>query len=200
MNRDYYKPLFDYFILVIAHVILLPLFLLLWATIPIAIWLNDRGPIFYAQTRLGKEGKPFKLYKFRSMIPDAERVTGAVLAGKDDPRITPIGKILRKRALDELPQVINMWRGDISLVGPRPERPELLEGIILSVPNYKDRLKVKPGLTGVAQIYGRYATFPRHKLMLDKIYMKSMSPCLDVKLLVLSVTLTLKAKWQELER
>ncbi len=200
MNRDYYKPLFDYFILVIAHVILLPLFLLLWATIPIAIWLNDRGPIFYAQTRLGKEGKPFKLYKFRSMIPDAERVTGAVLAGKDDPRITPIGKILRKRALDELPQVINMWRGDISLVGPRPERPELLEEIILSVPNYKDRLKVKPGLTGVAQIYGRYATFPRHKLMLDKIYMKSMSPCLDVKLLVLSVTLTLKAKWQELER
>ena len=200
MNRDYYKPLFDYFILVIAHAILLPLFLLLWATIPIAIWLNDRGPIFYAQTRLGKEGKPFKLYKFRSMIPDAERVTGAVLAGKDDPRITPIGKILRKRALDELPQVINMWRGDISLVGPRPERPELLEEIILSVPNYKDRLKVKPGLTGVAQIYGRYATFPRHKLMLDKIYMKSMSPCLDVKLLVLSVTLTLKAKWQEVER
>ena len=200
MNRDYYKPLFDYFILVIAHVILLPLFLLLWATIPIAIWLNDRGPIFYGQTRLGKEGKPFKLYKFRSMIPDAERVTGAVLAGKDDPRITPIGKILRKRALDELPQVINMWRGDISLVGPRPERPELLEEIILSVPNYKDRLKVKPGLTGVAQIYGRYATCPRHKLMLDKIYMKSMSPCLDVKLLVLSVTLTLKAKWQELER
>jgi lipopolysaccharide/colanic/teichoic acid biosynthesis glycosyltransferase len=200
VSRDYYKPLFDYFILVIAHVILFPLFLLLWATIPLAIWLNDRGPIFYAQTRLGKEGKPFKLYKFRSMIPDAERVTGAVLAGKDDLRITSIGKILRKRALDELPQVINMWKGDISLVGPRPERPELLEGIILSVPNYKDRLKVKPGLTGVAQIYGRYATCPRHKLMLDKIYMKSMSPCLDVKLLVLSVTLTLKAKWQELER
>lgn len=200
MSRDYYKPLFDYFILVIAHVILFPLFLLLWATIPLAIWLNDRGPIFYAQTRLGKEGKPFKLYKFRSMIPDAERVTGAVLAGKDDLRITSIGKILRKRALDELPQVINMWKGDISLVGPRPERPELLEGIKLSVPNYKDRLKVKPGLTGVAQIYGRYATCPRHKLMLDKIYMKSMSPCLDVKLLVLSVTLTLKAKWQELER
>jgi lipopolysaccharide/colanic/teichoic acid biosynthesis glycosyltransferase len=200
VSRDYYKPLFDYFILVIAHVILFPLFLLLWATIPLAIWLNDRGPIFYAQTRLGKEGKPFKLYKFRSMIPDAERVTGAVLAGKDDLRITSIGKILRKRALDELPQVINMWKGDISLVGPRPERPELLEGIKLSVPNYKDRLKVKPGLTGVAQIYGRYATCPRHKLMLDKIYMKSMSPCLDVKLLVLSVTLTLKAKWQELER
>ena len=138
MSRDYYKPLIDYFILVIAHVILLPLFLLLWATIPLAIWLNDRGPIFYAQTRLGKQGKPFKLYKFRSMIPDAERVTGAVLAGKDDLRITPIGKILRKRALDELPQVINMWKGDISLVGPRPERPELLDGIIRSVPNYKD--------------------------------------------------------------
>ena len=200
MKRDFYKIFFDYFILLIAHIILAPLFLVLWFTIPLAIWLHDRGPVFYAQTRLGKDGKPFKLYKFRSMIPDAERTTGAVLAGQDDLRITSIGKTLRKRALDELPQVINMWKGDISLVGPRPERPELLEGIILSVPNYKDRLKVKPGLTGVAQIYGRYATCPRHKLMLDKIYMKSMSPCLDVKLLVLSVTLTLKAKWQELER
>ena len=200
MNRDFYKIFFDYFILLIAHIILAPLFLVLWFTIPLAIWLHDRGPVFYAQTRLGKDGKPFKLYKFRSMIPDAERTTGAVLAGQDDLRITSIGKTLRKRALDELPQVINMWKGDISLVGPRPERPELLQGIVLSVPNYKDRLKVKPGLTGVAQIYGRYATSPRHKLMLDKIYMKSMSPWLDIKLLVLSVVLSLKAKWQDLER
>ena len=200
MNRGFYKTFFDYFILAIAHIILSPLFLVLWATIPLCIWLHDRGPVFYTQTRLGKDGKPFKLYKFRSMIPDAERTTGAVLAGQNDLRITSIGKILRKRALDELPQVINMWKGDISLVGPRPERPELLEVIVLSVPDYKDRLKVKPGLTGVAQIYGRYATSPRHKLMLDKIYMKSMSPWLDIKLLVLSVLLTLKAKWQDSER
>ena len=184
----------------IAHIILSPLFLVLWTTIPLAIWLHDRGPVFYAQTRLGRDGKPFKLYKFRSMIPDAERTTGAVLADQNDKRITSLGKILRKRALDELPQIINIWKGDISLVGPRPERPELLEEIVLSVPMYKDRLKVKPGLTGVGQIYGRYATHPRHKLMFDKIYMKSMSPCLDIKLLMLSVLLTLKAKWQDSER
>ena len=200
MNRGYYKIFFDYLILVIAHIILSPLFLVLWTTIPLAIWLHDRGPVFYAQTRLGRDGKPFKLYKFRSMIPDAERTTGAVLADQNDKRITSLGKILRKRALDELPQIINMWKGDISLVGPRPERPELLEEIVLSVPMYKDRLKVKPGLTGVAQIYGRYATHPRHKLMFDNIYMKSMSPWLDIKLLVLSVVLTLKAKWQDSNR
>ena len=200
MNRGYYKIFFDYLILVIAHIILSPLFLVLWTTIPLAIWLHDRGPVFYAQTRLGRDGKPFKLYKFRSMIPDAERTTGAVLADQNDERITSLGKILRKRALDELPQIINMWKGDISLVGPRPERPELLEEIVLSVPMYKDRLKVKPGLTGVAQIYGRYATLPRHKLMFDNIYMKSMSPWLDIKLLVLSVVLTLKAKWQDSNR
>ena len=200
MNRGYYKIFFDYLILVIAHIILSPLFLVLWTTIPLAIWLHDRGPVFYAQTRLGRDGKPFKLYKFRSMIPDAERTTGAVLADQNDERITSLGKILRKRALDELPQIINIWKGDISLVGPRPERPELLEEIVLSVPMYKDRLKVKPGLTGVAQIYGRYATHPRHKLMFDNIYMKSMSPWLDIKLLVLSVVLTLKAKWQDSNR
>jgi len=195
-----YKTLFDLTILTCSHVVLAPIFVILWIFIPTAIWLEDRGPVFYTQNRLGKNGKLFKLYKFRSMIPDAEKETGAVLAADNDLRVTRVGKFIRKRALDELPQVINLWKGDISLVGPRPERPELMHDIVGVLPLYAERLIVKPGLTGIAQVYGRYATNPRHKLMYDRIYIREMNPILDIKLLVYSVLLTLKAKWQHVQR
>ena len=195
-----YKTLFDLTILTCSHVVLAPIFVILWIFIPTAIWLEDRGPVFYTQNRLGKNGKLFKLYKFRSMIPDAEKETGAVLAADNDLRVTRVGKFIRKRALDELPQVINLWKGDISLVGPRPERPELMHDIVGVLPLYTERLIVKPGLTGIAQVYGRYATNPRHKLMYDRIYIREMNPILDIKLLVYSVLLTLKAKWQHVQR
>lgn len=195
-----YKTLFDLTILTCSHVVLAPIFVILWIFIPAAIWLEDRGPVFYTQNRLGKNGKLFKLYKFRSMIPDAEKETGAVLASDNDFRVTRVGKFIRKRALDELPQVINLWRGDISLVGPRPERPELMHDIVGVLPTYVERLTIKPGLTGIAQVYGRYATNPRHKLMYDRIYIRKMNPIIDVKLLVYSVLLTLKAKWQHVQR
>jgi len=195
-----YKTLFDLTILTCSHVVLAPIFVILWIFIPAAIWLEDRGPVFYTQNRLGKNGKLFKLYKFRSMIPDAEKETGAVLASDNDFRVTRVGKFIRKRALDELPQVINLWKGDISLVGPRPERPELMHDIVGVLPLYAERLIVKPGLTGIAQVYGRYATNPRHKLMYDRIYIREMNPILDIKLLVYSVLLTLKAKWQHVQR
>ena len=195
-----YKTLFDLTILTCSHVVLAPIFVILWIFIPTAIWLEDRGPVFYTQNRLGKNGKLFKLYKFRSMIPDAEKETGAVLAADNDLRVTRVGKFIRKRALDELPQVINLWKGDISLVGPRPERPELMHDIVGVLPLYAERLIVKPGLTGIAQVYGRYATNPRHKLMYDRIYIREMNPILDIKLLVYSVLLTLKAKWQHEQR
>ena len=195
-----YKTLFDLTILTCSHVVLAPIFAILWIFIPTAIWLEDRGPVFYTQNRLGKNGKLFKLYKFRSMIPDAEKETGAVLAADNDLRVTRVGKFIRKRALDELPQVINLWKGDISLVGPRPERPELMQDIVGVLPLYAERLIVKPGLTGIAQVYGRYATNPRHKLMYDRIYIREMNPILDIKLLVYSVLLTLKAKWQHVQR
>ena len=120
MLRHYKRP-FDLSLLLASHIILAPMFLLLWIALPIAIWANDRGPIFYVQRRLGKDGKEFRLYKFRSMLPDAENETGAILATEDDPRVTSIGRLMRNTALDELPQVINLWRGDLSLVGPRPE-------------------------------------------------------------------------------
>ena len=198
--RDWWKRPFDLLVLTVAHIALAPVWLALWTSIPLAIWLTDRGPVFYTQTRVGKGGKIFRAYKFRSMIPDAERYTGAVWAEEDDPRITGVGRILRNRALDELPQVINMWKGDISLVGPRPERPELVEEFTRRWPEFGRRTAVRPGLTGIAQVYGRYYTHPRDKVRYDTIYIRRMSPCLDVKLLTLSILITLRARWQGVKR
>ena len=154
MNDNYKRP-FDLLILLVTHILLSPLLIALWIIIPIAIWLEDRGPVFYTQERVGKNGKTFRLYKLRSMVVDAENITGGVWATKNDPRITRVGNFLRKRALDELPQTLNMWAGDLSLVGPRPERPEIMANIIKELPEYSDRLSIKPGLTGVAQVFGR---------------------------------------------
>ena len=199
-NRDWYKRPFDLAILLAVHILLLPILLLLWVAIPLAIWLEDRGPIFYAQRRAGKGGRVFRLFKFRSMVPDAESSTGVVWASDDDPRITRVGRFLRSRALDELPQVINMWKGELSWVGPRPERPELVEKFACDMPAFLSRLQVRPGLTGPAQLYGRYATRPRDKLRYDALYIKRMSPWLDLKLLFMSVLVTLRAKWQANDR
>ena len=198
--NDWWKRPFDLLVLIAVHVALAPVWAILWVSIPIAIRLHDRGPVFYTQERLGKNGRTFRVYKFRSMIPDAERHTGAVWAEDDDPRITPVGAFLRSRALDELPQVINMWKGDISLVGPRAERPELSEEFESSYPGFARRLMVRPGMTGLAQIFGRYSTHPRNKLRYDMLYIRHMSPWLDVKLLIMSVVLTLRARWQSEQR
>ncbi len=195
-NESFKRPL-DLAILVAAHVALAPLFLLMWLVIPLAIWLEDRGPVFYTQSRLGRGGRAFKVYKFRSMARDAEQHTGAVWAADDDPRITRVGRVLRARALDELPQVINLWKGDLSLVGPRPERPELTEGFASELPNFSERLRVRPGLTGLAQVYGRYSTRPRDKLRYDLLYIRKMSPLLDIKLLLMSVWLTVTGHWHD---
>lgn len=195
MLRHYKRP-FDLSLLLASHIILAPMFLLLWIVLPIAIWANDRGPIFYVQLRLGKGGKEFRLYKFRSMLPDAENETGAVLASEDDPRVTSIGRLMRSTALDELPQVINLWRGELSLVGPRPERPELLAKIIRELPDFNDRLQVRPGLTGMAQVFGKYSSEPRTKLRYDRLYIKNMSPILDLLILAKSVLFTITGKWQ----
>ena len=198
--NDWWKRPFDLAVLIAVHIALSPVWAALWAIIPLAIWLHDRGPVFYTQTRLGKGGRVFRVYKFRSMIPDAELHTGAVWAGEDDPRITPVGRILRSRALDELPQVINMWKGDMSLVGPRAERPELAERFERDYPGFAKRLAVRPGLTGLAQVRGRYSTNPRDKLRYDTVYIRRMSPMLDVKLLFASVWITVAARWQGAER
>lgn len=196
LGFEFYKRPFDLLVLTLAHIVLSPVFLALWILIPIAIWLEDRGAIFYTQPRVGKGGRVFKLYKFRSMTENAEQMTGPVLATENDPRITRVGRFLRARALDELPQVINLWKGDISLVGPRPERPELVAEIAETVPGFVERTRVRPGLTGIAQVYGKYASEPRNKVRYDRVYMRRMSPLLDLKLLFLSVWVTLRGTWQ----
>lgn len=147
-----YKRLLDLAILILAHLLLLPLWILLWAVIPLAIWLEDRGPVFYRQARVGKGGRVFFIRKFRTMVPGADQ-QGPAWTSTDDPRITRVGRFLRKTALDELPEVLSIWKGDMSLVGPRAlDHPEqkLLEA---QIPSFSERLKVRPGLTGLAQVY-----------------------------------------------
>lgn len=152
----------------------------------IAIKLCDGGPLIYAQTRCTKGNKLFKIYKFRSMVVDAEKRSGAQLAKENDDRITPVGKVIRKVRLDELPQLFNVLKGDMSFVGPRPERPEFIEKYIKDMPEFSYRTKVKAGITGYAQLYGKYNTRPYDKLKLDLYYIESYSVWLDIKLMILT--------------
>lgn len=152
-----------------------------------AIKLYDHGPVLYKQQRLTLGGKVFDVYKFRSMIVDAEKNTGARLAGANDDRITPIGKLIRKFRLDELPQLINILKGDMSIVGPRPERPEIAKEYEKTMPEFSFRLKVKAGLTGYAQVLGKYNTTPYDKLKLDMAYIENYSLLLDLKLILMTI-------------
>lgn len=199
VSRNWYdrgiKRAFDLGVLIAAHVVLLPVWALLWTVIPAAIWIEDRGPVFYSQLRVGRGGKLFRVYKFRSMIPDAERRTGTVWAEKNDPRVTRVGKVLRLTALDELPQVISILKGDMSLVGPRAERPELHERFVASIPGFALRVLVRPGLTGMAQVYGHYDSLPEEKLKFDLEYIRTASLLTDVRLIVSSVFNSLLARW-----
>ena len=153
----------------------------------IAVKAYDGGDILYKQVRLTKDQKEFKIYKFRSMVMNAEKNTGVVFAKKNDDRITPIGKFIRKTRFDELPQLFNILKGEMSFVGPRPERPEVYEEIYKDIPEFKYRMIVKAGLTGYAQIYGKYNTSLRDKLLLDLYYIENYSLIDDVKLLLLTL-------------
>ncbi|MCY4530068.1 MAG: sugar transferase [Chloroflexi bacterium] len=192
--RDGYKRRFDLAIIVVAHVLLLPVFVVLWIGIPIAIWLGDRGRVFYLQERVGRSGKRFEVIKFRTMVTDAESETGPVWAAEGDSRTTRVGRVLRMLHLDELPQVVNILRGEMSIVGPRPERPELVERFSGDVPAFSDRLRVRPGVAGLAQVRGSGQTRPRDKLRYDNLYIETLSPWMDVKLLLLSVWVVLR-RW-----
>jgi lipopolysaccharide/colanic/teichoic acid biosynthesis glycosyltransferase len=172
----------------------------LWLVFSLAIKLEDRGPVFYTQERVGKNGRAFWAIKFRSMIPDAEKHTGVVWASKNDPRMTKLGKILRASAMDELPQLWNIFKGDMSFVGPRAERPELVEQFAQKIKNYHHRFFVTPGLTGLAQVYGSYDTPPRQKLRYDLLYIKKQSFLFDLKLILLSFLITFRGKWESREK
>lgn len=153
----------------------------------IAIKLYDGGPVFYRQTRYTLNYKKFDIYKFRSMIVDAEKDGKSQPATDKDPRITPVGRVLRATRLDELPQLIDIFVGNMSLVGPRPERVEHVEKYTKEVPEFAYRLKVRGGLTGYAQIYGKYNTSPYDKLQLDLIYIQNYSLLLDIRLILMTV-------------
>ena len=149
-----YKRPFDLMVTVSVAVILLPLWLILIPVISFAIWLNDRGPIFYTQEGLGIMGKRFRIVKFRTMVVDAEAKTGPIWAQRNDPRVTPVGRLLRLTQLDELPQVVNVLKREMSLVGPRPERPELSGMFERDIPAFRRRLRVQPGIAALSHVCG----------------------------------------------
>ena len=188
-----YKRLLDLSILVLAHLLLLPLWLLLWTSIPVVIWLGDRGPVFYKQRRVGKDGRVFTVRKFRTMVPDAYH-KGPAWTVQGDIRLTRIGKILRRTAMDELPELWSILKGDMSLVGPRALDVDEHKMLEQQIPGFQARLRVKPGLTGLAQIYDS-ADRAQYKLAYDLEYVELMCLWLDMKLLVLSVRNTLGVKW-----
>lgn len=181
-NR-FMKRLFDILLSLIAIILVSPIMIV----VAISIKLYDGGPFLFKQRRLTIDGRVFEVYKFRSMIIDAEKDGVARLASKNDNRITPIGNFIRKVRLDELPQLFNILLGDMSIVGPRPERPEIAEQYIKSMPEFSYRLKVKAGLTGYAQILGKYNTTPRDKLLLDLMYIEKYSLFLDFKLILMTI-------------
>lgn len=176
------KRLLDLVCSMIGLVLTSPFFLI----IALMIKATDHGPVFYKQIRLTKDRKEFMIYKFRTMIQNAEKDGHAVLAANDDDRILPVGRFLRATRLDELPQLINILKGEMSIVGPRPERPELAEEIEKELPEFAYRLKVKAGLTGYAQIYGKYNTTSYDKLKLDLTYIRNYSFFLDLKLMIMT--------------
>ena len=176
------KRFIDIVVSLIGIMLTSPLFVMFGA----AIHLADRGPIFYTQTRLTIGGKLFKIYKFRTMRVDAEKDGVARLAGEADDRITDVGKILRATRLDELPQLFNIIKGEMSLVGPRPERPEIAAEYMEDLPEFAMRLKMKAGLTGYAQVHGKYNTTPYDKLKLDLHYIRNYSLWMDLILIVLT--------------
>jgi len=175
----------------------------LWLLIPIAIKVEDGGPVFFPQERVGLGGRVFEALKFRSMRPDAEALTGPVQATENDPRVTRVGRLLRGSAMDELPQLVNILRGDMSFVGPRPLRPGEVDvrgdGQLIrldQIPGYHERHGVRPGLTGLTQIYAPRDISRAGKFRLDRLYLKRAGFWLDLRLILLSFWITARGAWE----
>ncbi|MEP7305038.1 MAG: sugar transferase [Acidobacteriota bacterium] len=174
----------------------------LWMVIAAAIRVDSRGPVFFVQWRVGRCGRRFKALKFRSMTVDAERTAGSVQVVEHDPRVTRVGRVLRATAMDELPQLWNIFRGDMSVVGPRalrPDEPELGETTptpLEDVPGFAERSSVRPGLTGLAQIYAPRDVRRRQKFRYDRLYIHRQSFELDLRLIALSFWITARGTWE----
>lgn len=180
------KYVIDFIVSLIGLVILAPVILIF----SLLIVLESPGSPFYSQERLGKNGKNFKVLKLRSMRKDAEK-NGAKWAEQNDPRITKIGLFIRKTRVDELPQLLNILKGEMSLVGPRPERPIFTEKFEKETPGFKNRLKVRPGLTGWAQVNGGYEITPKEKLILDIYYINNASLIMDLKIMIKTISVVI---------
>ena len=187
------KRIMDLAICLVAMIPAAPIMLL----VALAIKLEDGGPVFYKQARMSLDGKVFDILKFRSMIVDAEKEGHSIPATGHDPRITKVGRFTRATRIDELPQILNIIKGDMSIVGPRPERVEHMIKYGQEVPEFDFRTKVKGGLTGYAQIYGKYNTSPYDKLRLDMMYIENYSLMLDIKLILLTLRIMLSKESTE---
>ena len=199
MNNTLIKRFFDAVLSGAGLLVSVPL----WCVIPLAIKLEDGGPVFFPQERVGLDGRVFLALKFRSMSPDAEKLTGPVQATADDPRVTRVGRVLRATAMDELPQLVNILRGDMSFVGPRPLRPGEVDvrgdGQLIAldqIPGYQERHAVRPGLTGLTQVYAPRDISRTSKFRLDRLYMKRAGFWLDVRLILLSFWITGRGQWE----
>lgn len=187
VRKGWMRRSFDVFVSLGVLLITAPILLLA----VIAIMIESQGSPFYMQRRLGLAGMPFYIIKLRTMIHNAERDCGPKLADEDDPRITKVGRFLRKAHIDELPQFINVLKGDMAVVGPRPERPELHGEICTDLPTYDRRLCIKPGITGLAQVRGDYYLDFRRKLKYDLLYIRKQSIFLDLKIIAATLILIL---------
>lgn len=182
-GQRFLKRAMDIVISIVGVIIASPIM----AAVAVAIKCEDGGPVFFKQKRVTQGGREFEVIKFRSMIVNAEKNTGAVLAEENDSRITKVGHFIRATRLDEIPQILNIIKGDMSIVGPRPERKVFIEEFCQEMPEFAYRTKVKAGLTGYAQIYGKYNTTPYDKLRLDMIYISNYSLFLDIKLILTTI-------------
>lgn len=192
-DQRFWKRVLDLIIAVPMLIIASPVMLLT----AIAIKLYDKGPVFYKQVRCTLYEKEFPIYKFRSMIVNAESDGVAMLARENDDRITPVGKFIRATRIDELPQLFNIIKGDMSFVGPRPERPEIMREYCEEMPEFTFRTRVKAGLTGYAQVYGKYNTTPYDKLKLDLFYIENYSIWTDIKLILMTIKTVLRKEATE---
>lgn len=187
------KRLFDVGLSGVGLALSLPL----WGVIALAVKLEDGGSVFYRQQRVGKAAREFTALKFRSMVEDSDEEWGVLPASANDPRITRVGRILRATAMDELPQLWNILRGDMSFVGPRAEWVELVKKFCREIPAFNQRHAVRPGLTGLAQIYGHSELPRRWKLRYDLLYIKKQDLWLDTRLITLSFLTTFLGKWED---
>src|SRR3990172_2356454 len=188
-----WKRFFDIFTAALGLVLFSPL----WLACSFLIWFEDPGPLLFIKNSVGKGGLSFHQFKFRTMERAAERFTGPVMSGEADGRVLVVGRILRKTPLDELPQLINILSGEMSFVGPRPQRTVLVRGYLEKMPEYAERHRVLPGLAGLAQVVGDYYLTPRQKLRFDRLYIQHASLAFDLKLILLAFLLAFWYRWQK---